>query len=581
MRATRRHRPTGCRAGVFRAYSDLCIVVAAAITPAAEFPSFSLAGAHEPNQEATTSAKGNSSVSASVAANSCSVPREIRQELEKLGVDVSPWPARNDPARAEQLVVALQAMIDVDDNLHLHRLVQNVARDARPEVAGRLLERYRERRFAEPRSAVAAFLYGRALALQRDRAAEEHLRASIELDPGFVWGYIGLAYYYTAVVPDHDRLSQFASRAVAADPECLPAYAFLTHVHDVRGQKTAASKLRQLLDRVPPAEAAAYLPTLWSIEMQHTDAQGRSNTIDRVALDAARLRKIVPRDPVIDLALIDADELLSRPKTALRQKRRFVARYADHPVTRSISFELWNLAHAAPPASAPARRIAAHYRAKVSDLMGVRRSDPRVEKLSFECVRVVKEALDPGPRFSEMKRIWGQLGLADDGREAWLADLLQHQETVRTRQAAWKKKDMAWPRQQLEDLAGRRWSMSACQGQPLVVVFWASWCAPCVAEFGAIHRLQSASRRHRSFKVVTVTLDEDLEDARKAVSRHGLTAPVIAGAALHEFIPGLPVIWIVDTSGRAVLERIGGCGAGREVEREFVREVEELVRVVR
>ncbi len=58
----------------------------------------------------------------------------------------------------------------------------------------------------------------------------------------------------------------------------------------------------------------------------------------------------------------------------------------------------------------------------------------------------------------------------------------------------------------------RRYSDQDFQGKPLLVDFWATWCAPCIGE---IPSLQEAYRRYSpaGFQLLSVTLDSDLEKA--------------------------------------------------------------------
>lgn len=62
---------------------------------------------------------------------------------------------------------------------------------------------------------------------------------------------------------------------------------------------------------------------------------------------------------------------------------------------------------------------------------------------------------------------------------------------------------------------------------PLVIAFWATWCAPCRSEMPALERL-SQRLRERGINVIGITLDDDLNLAREFVRSHRLTFPVYA-----------------------------------------------------
>ena len=59
---------------------------------------------------------------------------------------------------------------------------------------------------------------------------------------------------------------------------------------------------------------------------------------------------------------------------------------------------------------------------------------------------------------------------------------------------------------------------------PLVVNFWASWCAPCRSEMPALERLSHRLAAH-GVAVIGITLDDDLNLAREFVRSSGLSLP--------------------------------------------------------
>ena len=43
----------------------------------------------------------------------------------------------------------------------------------------------------------------------------------------------------------------------------------------------------------------------------------------------------------------------------------------------------------------------------------------------------------------------------------------------------------------LEGVDGNNFDLSMYEGKPLFINFWASWCVPCLAEFGSLEKLQN------------------------------------------------------------------------------------------
>lgn len=99
------------------------------------------------------------------------------------------------------------------------------------------------------------------------------------------------------------------------------------------------------------------------------------------------------------------------------------------------------------------------------------------------------------------------------------------------------------------DLEGRRVALADFRGRVVLVNFWASWCAPCRAEFPrlrAVHGERAA--------VLGVLYDDRSEPARAFAQEHGATWPSVVDpqgriAAAYGVGPGIPVTWVIDAEG--------------------------------
>ena len=65
----------------------------------------------------------------------------------------------------------------------------------------------------------------------------------------------------------------------------------------------------------------------------------------------------------------------------------------------------------------------------------------------------------------------------------------------------------------LADSAGKRWSLHALRGRPVLVSFWATWCPPCVQEMPSLDAL--ARRLGDRATILAVSVDENWEAIRK------------------------------------------------------------------
>src|SRR6266704_1993891 len=73
--------------------------------------------------------------------------------------------------------------------------------------------------------------------------------------------------------------------------------------------------------------------------------------------------------------------------------------------------------------------------------------------------------------------------------------------------------------------------LSEQRGKPVMINFWATWCAPCREEMPAMERLY---RRHRErgFVLLAVSVDTDASLVRPFPDQHKLTFPVTLDAKM-------------------------------------------------
>ncbi|HEX2049700.1 MAG TPA: TlpA disulfide reductase family protein [Actinomycetota bacterium] len=139
---------------------------------------------------------------------------------------------------------------------------------------------------------------------------------------------------------------------------------------------------------------------------------------------------------------------------------------------------------------------------------------------------------------------------------------------------------------------GGRVSSDDLAGAPVVVNFWASWCAPCREEAPLLERMW---RRYRGdgVRFVGVNVQDHDDDARAFVEEFGITYPVVVddGELLDRMavVEGLPQTFFIDHEWRylagAVGERTDAPGTGVTLgaieEGDLERRLDELVRRAR
>jgi thiol-disulfide isomerase/thioredoxin len=120
----------------------------------------------------------------------------------------------------------------------------------------------------------------------------------------------------------------------------------------------------------------------------------------------------------------------------------------------------------------------------------------------------------------------------------------------------------------LPDLAGQPHRLDEFRGRPVLVNFWASWCAPCVEEMPMLDAF-ARSQGSNGTQVVGIALD-DRAAVEAFLARHAVGYPVwleTPGAAdasvrLGNTLGVLPFSVLIDARGRIAARKTGPFRAG-------------------
>jgi len=110
---------------------------------------------------------------------------------------------------------------------------------------------------------------------------------------------------------------------------------------------------------------------------------------------------------------------------------------------------------------------------------------------------------------------------------------------------------------------GESLPMASFQGRPLVINFWATWCAPCVEEMPLIDAF-FRENKEKSWQVLGLAIDQPSRvrqfltqfPVSYKIGLAGLTGTEL-GKSLGNEVGGLPFTVVLDGQGRVIQRKVG------------------------
>ena len=120
------------------------------------------------------------------------------------------------------------------------------------------------------------------------------------------------------------------------------------------------------------------------------------------------------------------------------------------------------------------------------------------------------------------------------------------------------------PKFVLADVVGNPRSIDEFTGRPLLINFWATWCAPCLREMPMFETVWQERNSDHSLQIVGIAIDR-AEDVGPYIEKTGVTYPILVGQsdameAAGSFGPdfaGLPFTIFVSADGQILLSHSG------------------------
>lgn len=114
----------------------------------------------------------------------------------------------------------------------------------------------------------------------------------------------------------------------------------------------------------------------------------------------------------------------------------------------------------------------------------------------------------------------------------------------------------------LLDLQGNSLDFKDLKGKVIFINFWASWCAPCIAEMPSINNLYEEMKDVENIEFVMISLDQDESKARRFIEKKDYDLPFYFPdynnliPKVYE-APSIPTTFVISMDGIIDSKKVG------------------------
>ena len=123
--------------------------------------------------------------------------------------------------------------------------------------------------------------------------------------------------------------------------------------------------------------------------------------------------------------------------------------------------------------------------------------------------------------------------------------------------------------------SGDTFDFEDLRGKVVFLNFWASWCAPCIAEMPSIQKLYDAYHDNPDVAFVMISLDRERDKALAFVDKKGFTFPIYtpdysSGIPNIYEAPSIPTTFVLNKKGFIDTKKVGMANYNTDKFRRYI-----------
>lgn len=118
-----------------------------------------------------------------------------------------------------------------------------------------------------------------------------------------------------------------------------------------------------------------------------------------------------------------------------------------------------------------------------------------------------------------------------------------------TPEGDWERMTRQLPSFDLSDFSGKTWRQNDLRGKVIVIVSWATWCAPCRLQDELVQKFYEKVKGRVDLAVLSFNVDQNPGEVVPFMRRQKYTFPVLAASSYQGAAGVVPRTWIIDPQG--------------------------------